>query len=343
MTSCRITSLAAALCCLFGSGLAQPTITDSNVGFVIGEFVLINGCDYVPPGPSGPNQTWDLTALTATSELDWSYIDPASTPNPAPFTGATAAEDRSGQYYYYFTDAMVQQYLGYDGPGAMTTTCTDRRDDLRFPFSFNDSYTDTYRCTTVVPAVGWTSRASAELNVTADSYGTLLLPNGIFWNVLRIYTVENRTDSTFDVSGALIYAANMTHYHYRYYQPGTHYWLAKINKFLSGENWDSTAEYNGSLLSMEQNPQQYDAQVRIFPSPAADEFQLTALIPGIPENDFEILLENSYGSLVEKRNIHVATGQQLNEVFQVSNLRPGIYFATIGNGGFRVVKKFVKL
>src|SRR4030095_6772358 len=81
----------------------------------------------------------------------------------------------------------------------------DALDYLHFPLTYMDQFTDSYE------AIGSGDTTTGRIEVTADGYGTLILPSGTFNDCLRLQEVRRDTNIT---DGVISFESNDTFYHY---------------------------------------------------------------------------------------------------------------------------------
>ncbi|MEO8589355.1 MAG: T9SS type A sorting domain-containing protein [Flavobacteriales bacterium] len=185
---------------------AQPVLGPGALNPLPGESYTVYFCDYIIPGFGGPNQTWDFTAIACTPELPGTYEDPAGNPW---FPTATVMFD--DVYLEGNSTALLE--LGYSAPGPDLMTCTDPLQLFVYPMTYGDQFTDNLDCDRSGAQM---SHRSGSATVTADGYGTVILPNGTFPDCLRIHEDRTYTDVE-EVPG------NTTYFHRDYYhfvQPG---------------------------------------------------------------------------------------------------------------------------
>jgi len=183
---------------------AQPTLSADNFPAIGDNFERSvadpTGFD---PGPSGPAVTWDFSGLSLTGGGNTgNYVEVGTTPNGDSFSSANVAHDLGGNNYdYYTTSATQTEWSGVDNAGTVITY-DDNAIEMVYPFTYGDAFVDTaHRSYDAGVIVG--SRITRS--VSADGYGTLILPGGITYdNVLRVRTDEAFRDTT-DNPAAYLY------------------------------------------------------------------------------------------------------------------------------------------
>ena len=93
--------------------LAQPILTATGMNPVLGDDVSsYYNTVSTSPGNSGANQTWDLSAMPATTLYILTFVDPASTPYTSSYLNSNIALDNSTQnsVAYYNTSSSASQF-----------------------------------------------------------------------------------------------------------------------------------------------------------------------------------------------------------------------------------------
>lgn len=224
----------------------SPTLTISNVGPALNDTFVTIVCDTtgITQGPAG-NQTWTFTSLIPSTVIS-PYYDTGSvaafvSTDPgysalmleATVAGSTAAflastyavvtPSGNGTTYNQSTSAKISQTGVYVNSGNFAVY-TDPMDQLHFPFSFGNTYTDTYTGGLVYTPSGSpvTATETGTVTVTYDGYGTLVLPapTGTLLNVARIHSIQNFKDSAQLFGGPVNEIFTLETY--TWYMPGYH-------------------------------------------------------------------------------------------------------------------------
>ncbi|MFW6020431.1 MAG: T9SS type A sorting domain-containing protein [Bacteroidales bacterium] len=316
-TSLRLFFAAASLMVAL-TATAQPTLTGSNVNPVIGTSFTSNTCNYVSEGNSGADQTWDLSSMNVTDSTKVSIELPSNTQYSNSFPSANIAWVRSGsdEVAYYNASSSALQFYGMHIPGTTTLSYDDPEDELQFPITYDDSYTDTWDVE--YTANGITFYREGTTTVTADGYGTLITPEGTFNNVLRVHTEQIYQDSA-SISGSpyiMDYDLNA----YTWYKEGYHSFLATTFSLNSPNGPQSSASYI-SNLPVSTNEITRDISCKVFPNPASENVNIELSAKG----DVSVKLLNSAGQQVEA-TVHE---QDQNLRIDVSNLPEGLYLVRI--------------
>lgn len=181
-----------AICLLFASNLfAQPVLTQTN-HFPAAQNLRYTRykCDTtgIQPGNSGAAMLWDFSQLNlATVFIDaGTYVLPSATQYSSFFPGTNIAEVFSNNQTFYYADntdsIALLGYVTVSGANISQLNYTNPFTIMRYPFAYGDAFTD--NATRIYSNINGT----VSNQVNADGYGTLILPNGIFDNVLRVHS-----------------------------------------------------------------------------------------------------------------------------------------------------------
>lgn len=181
---------------------AQPIITTANMP-VNGDSVIIGICsDPVVPGPSGASQTWNMSTLTETQQEYFKFLPPSQTYWGYQFPNATiCGKSWTNSYTYYKSNASSLEQVGVcllldtiaPPNDTVKSVHTDFEELLNFPFNFNNMFVDSFIGNYY--AFGLTQPYTGDITVEADGYGTLILPNATYNNVVRYHFIRNQYTS----------------------------------------------------------------------------------------------------------------------------------------------------
>lgn len=176
------------------SAYAQPVLTNVNNIQAGTTYTGYNVDLALPEGPGGANVTWDFTSLSLSSSTNYGYYTCGSAGHSCNlFPGSMLSSFRAGQYLFYRTSDSKLAITGY-ATGSASYVYHDPQEILRFPFTYNDTYTDVFLAT--YNYAGYSFIRKGTITVIADGYGTLMLPGATYRNVLRIKKTENYIDSS---------------------------------------------------------------------------------------------------------------------------------------------------
>ncbi len=191
------------------SALAQPVI-NSFYGGEPGDLITFIECDstYIQPGPSGAYVNWDFSNLNQISTRYEMVISPETAPFYDQFPGTNYCRNVYPAPVFFSFYTVNNEALSYYGFSTWTSylSYTDGLKLLKFPFTFEDSFLDTFLVNYA------TFQEKSFYTHHADAYGTLNLPDNSYENVLRIKTSAITTDSNFNTGN--IQTTLLTEYNY---------------------------------------------------------------------------------------------------------------------------------
>ncbi len=301
---------------LNSDGFAQPTLTAAGCNPVLGYSTNSAYNAGFAQGAAGANQTWNFASIGNTGTVPAQYVTVASTPYASQFSNSNLAALGGGAYSYYNITNNAYTLNGVVSPSSGTVIpYTNGEDILRFPFTFGNSYTDTWAATFTS---GVDFFRTGSTTVTADGYGTLITPNGTYTNTLRIHFVQNYQDST--DFGNYTYVND----EYFWFKDGIKEFLAftsTLSSTFGGSTSTSTSgSYATGTVGIEES--QLSSSIALFPNPAQQTINLTIDDENISNAKVKII--NQLGqdiSPVEIVNFNAGNNTQID----VAYLKNGIY------------------
>lgn len=184
---------------LAATGLhAQPTIP--QVVLNVGDQLVIDATfPITDAGPGGANATWNFAA-PGFSGGDFTYtaVSAASTPMAADFPGATMAltaelDQQFVLHAFFHLDGGFTEHGEhvFDGNAGVSSVNTDPITFFTTPLSATSSGSDTYGSTE--DFVGFPALLTGQHTWSVDGYGTLILPNATYTDVLRVHAQQVET------------------------------------------------------------------------------------------------------------------------------------------------------
>lgn len=317
---------------------AQPTLTATGINAGIGEtFVLNSFTTQVNPGSSGTNQTWDFSSLTGTPATSIVVL-PSSTPNGSYFPNANTAWSTPGVGYSYMkTSSTAWQNCGFSPElSPVILSYSDLEDMLRFPFTYNNSYTDTWA--TQFVSAGYTYYRTGTTTVTADGYGTIIIPGGTYTNVLRVHFLQEYQDSTYI---SIPYIINYTNDEYIWYKDGYHCQLAAIYTLTSSM---SSTSYGGNYPTLSSDVNEIYNPISfltVFPNPATDNITLNFILQ--QSGELEIIVSDITGRQTSVLHTQAAIIGENSINMDLSVLSSGIYIVNIRLQGINIANKQISI
>jgi hypothetical protein len=147
---------------------------------------------FVDPGQEGQNVTWDFSLLEATNDFVGNLHKPSIVKGGSRFSSANTTLEEFGSYFFFNSNSSILEQYGFSSSnGSFTIEYSKPFVKMRYPFSFNSSYSGTFEGKYFSD-----DKAIGEINgtyrVDGDAIGTLILPEGkSFRNVLRVKEIKN--------------------------------------------------------------------------------------------------------------------------------------------------------
>jgi hypothetical protein len=307
------------------TAIAQPILTSANTNPTAGEIFGIYSVDYEFQGSPGDFETWDFSGLTVGNINNYVFALPSATPHNATFAGSANLCNiyLGANYDYYSATSSAYSRVGFATQSGVVALYSNAQDQLRFPFEYNDTYTDNFSVT--FTNQGTTFNRAGTITVTADGHGTLILPDGTLTDVLRVHVVEDYVDN-YTLGGV----PNTINYYsdiYLWYKPGTHFPVLAFTDLTSdiSSNQYGVYHYPGTVGIDEQENK--NISVTVMPNPASQMANVTLNL--LKQENVHIALVNALGQTVvslEETTLQPGTHQlPLN----IQALPGGIYFVNV--------------
>lgn len=317
--------------------IAQPEITQANLPR-IGDSVVISICSNpLVPGPSGPMQTWDMVYLTTSEEQSFVYIPPANGLLADSFPNANlCARSWLNDYSYYNVSPIAFSTVGHVvtiDPNDTSAMVFDNIEQFGLPYTYNDTYSDEFSGTFYSPGFG-PLLFDGSLDFEADGYGTLMLPNGTYHNVVRYHIYREQTNYFMGIP------TTITKHQWAWVSADYRFWL-----LLMEEIWDGFS--TTFLIWYDKNPypviptginQPSLASGQLSPNPVRSGDRLK--IHWTKDEPAVVSFVRMDGSLIHKQQMHLSRG---SNTFDCPEIATGLYIVRIvSDSGFFTDKVLVR-
>jgi hypothetical protein len=187
---------------------AQTTLTYKTNALLPDASVLTYEIDYTDPGLPGANQTWDFSKIKLNSGILLTTTKSITDNNQENIIKNNVILSENGFDYTYNYNDNTAELTGCSSPD-VSLLYNNPLIKMKYPFSFGDNFKDEYSGSGIYMKLTELT-FSGNANVTADGYGTLILPERTLNNVLRVkvvkYGLEKNPCSTIK--------SNQTYYYY---------------------------------------------------------------------------------------------------------------------------------
>jgi hypothetical protein len=298
---------------------------------------------------AGANVTWDysssVTNSTNTAVTMVTYTTASSIPGSSMFTSAGANVAATDSSVFYKSTNTTLEMMGDMYSNGSYTFLSNTMKVMQFPFTYPNSFTDTYSGTVSVSGAG-NFNITGNLSASADAYGTVILPstpsNLIFNNVLRVKM--SYTTNIVGTGTLSLITGSFVNTDYMYFKSGTKfpffqisYQYANIPAFGPPSNnysitYDASLPVNVAEISNQQ------PSLFIFPNPSKEYLN-------IQFNNAEytnIKISDIQGKIVKV--ISVVKNTEIQNI-DIKDLSSGTYFIQLSGsekGLSEVVYKFIK-
>jgi hypothetical protein len=255
--------------------MAQPVITTNNIP-QLGDAVTIGLCSDIVDADAlntsaGAIQTWDFSGLTETEEQMFTFVDPATTFWANDYPGANlcgVSWTGSHSYYHVGSGALETSGNAQIVPGTAPEDTikmiysTDIERIVPLPYTYLDQSTDNFAGSFSFGALVGTM--DGNISFEADGYGTLILPNGTYENVVRYHF--NRTQNN-----TLITTTTTTKEQWAWVSEDHRFWLLLMEINFDGFATSDLVWYDKSPLpAVVSSVQEREALAwSIHPNPAS--------------------------------------------------------------------------
>ncbi|RXM40502.1 T9SS C-terminal target domain-containing protein [Chryseobacterium sp. CH21] len=315
---------------------AQITLTKAANDPVSGDVINYNQVNgTVDNSATGANVTFSNGSLTMGASSQTTYSVPTST-EITTFPGSTIKMVDGTTTIYYKASATKLEITGIVNPQATLNFSVDNGTYNNYPTSYGPAQNDTAKGTFTSSVAN--GLFSGTLATQADAYGTLIVGNQTYSNVLRVkYTQNFNLYSSFDV----IYSnpiGTVTNTAYAYYDASHRYALlsttnGNISVPLLGINQSTSSAQALSETFLSINNAVKKENLVVYPNPAKDFIGFK----GNTDNYSKANIYSLDGKLVK-------TSEVKSGNIQISDLPPASYFIEISgkNTADKKNTKFIK-
>jgi hypothetical protein len=314
--------------------MAQPTLTATSSNLQIGDSfqahqTIIGAPEFTTGALAGANQTWNFAALTSASVQQAQVLARTAAPKPSDYPAANMVVKIGSEYAYLEnTGTVLKEHALYEGVQNYTVENTDPAEKLKFPFAFNDTFTDAYAGTATL--AGNLIPRNGNVTVTAEGYGTLVLPSGTIQNVLKMKTEEVSNAGT-------MYSENTITYDW--FQPGVHFPLLRMTRRVTLMGTMFTGVYLDVKKLCTIDYLASKMKLQLFHNPAS----------GVANIQFELkkaaaaklTVTNLLGQEIATFNFAKTEAGMQTQAINVSEYAKGIYLVQLETEGQVAVKRLV--
>ena len=343
--------LFAAAMILVSTGFSQYVLSYKNNALIKGDVILSKEVQYVDPSSAGLNQIWDFSKITFNGTDNSSRILSSPTAKLEGVSDYNILLSEGGGREYYLnmtpTDLTEKGYTAKD----LTMVYSDPVLKMIYPFTYGESFTDKYVGSALFQGLTKID-VSGDNTVTADAFGTLILPNLTLTNTLRVKAEKTGVEMNPCSSNVVDILK------YSWYAPGYRYPVLVITTIESKATGQEPVITKSATINVQQpvntetvgdvpEPQPQatnDIAVSVYPNPFNEKFNFNYFLR--KQMPVKIALYDVIGKftkLVLQSDMQ-AEGIHTGEIdAEELNLTPGMYYLRFTFENQVVVKKVVKL
>lgn len=338
--------LLAAAMILVSTAFSQYVLSYRNNALIKGDIILSKGIQYIDPGSAGLNQIWDFSKIKFNGAVNNIHIisDPVAKLEGVSEFNILLSEAGVGEEYMNITSTDLTE-KGYTSKD-LTVVYSDPVLKMIYPFTYGESFTDKYVGSALFQ--GFTKiNLSGDYTVTADAFGTLILPNLALTNTLRVKTEKTGVEVN-PCSAKLVSILK-----YSWYAPGYRYPVLAITTIESKATGQEPVITKSAAINVQQpentetvgdvTQAANDIAVSVYPNPFNEKFNFNYFLrEKMPVKIALYDLTGKFKKLILQSDMQ-AEGIHTGEIdAEELNLTPGMYYLRFTFENKMVVKKVVK-
>jgi hypothetical protein len=333
--------------------LAQISLTYKNNALVTGDVNVYREIQYTDPGNAGSNQIWDFSKIQYTGKSPESNIQPnASKPLSGVSDYNLILNENGYEYFINLNENGIEEKGFINKEKEMTLLYSDPIVKMKYPFSFGEQFSNAF---TGIASYREISRidVSGNYSVVADAFGTLVFPDRVIKNALRLKITRDGLDR--NMCGSTV--SNSVRY--SWYAPGMRYPVLSISSieyqtssqvpsitrtaFVNLEQKDEANKIAGSDESQVQADKS-DVSVILFPNPFNEKISYNYYLRKQLPVSIELFDMTGSSKLRIIKDQVQSEGLHSGELDGTAiGLTPGIYYIRFTFDKKVVVSKIVKI
>lgn len=263
---------------------AQPTLTDANFGYSIGDQFSFR-ITTLPAYTTGSNHTWDFSTVTGGQAQNTTIVAPSTLGAGSNFPTANMAESYSAGGERYYNKTASQLELVGMNISNIIFTYTNPETSFKYPLTFGTTYSDDWACNFFS---GTNFNRGGTTTVDANGYGTIKLPNGDFSTVLKVNINSVYGDTS--IAGILSYTTTVDYW----CLPGKPYPISSHAVTTSSAGPTIVDQYMDPVgpVSVE-NTQALEYYISYFPNPSSSFITVQAKVQN--DKSYELIISSMEG------------------------------------------------
>lgn len=310
--------------------ISQPVLDSSDFTFNYNHKFIVKRATNYQTITSGENIIWDFssldTSINKTDTVEFAILDSICNGMLAPggyFSGAFPNSNmiiKNSSAFYLYANTNSELYMEGDGSCSYVGIYNNPMKLMNFPFSYDSTFYDGFAG--VVPGFPFPYNSfSGGVNVHADAYGTLILPNKTFNNVLKLRIIQTTSiPNTSSVD---------TIYFDTWYYPGIPFPVLELTN-------SGGAKYLDQLINKIKISDKISNTINVYPIPTEGSITLSLKVAN---TDLKYTIIDIFGKSVITG---VFNGQAKNYKIDIQSLNSRMYFLHIESNGKHYIRKILK-
>jgi hypothetical protein len=333
--------------------MAQNSLTYRNNALLPGDSFVSREIQFTEPGPSGPNQIWDFSKIRYTGKVPVVSVESSPSQKLAGIGETNVAFNDNGYEYILTSNENGIEERGYiNKESKLSLVYTDPVIKMKYPFFYGGQFTDKYA------GNAWYNEKShvelsGDFTVEADAFGTLILPDLVLKNVLRLKTVKKGVQIT--TCGT----SQINSVRYFWYAPGYRYPVLNMsineNRYYGRDTVVTRSAYENlqqprtantlaGTAEVQDQVENGDVSVIIFPNPFSEKLTYNYFLRKQLPVSIELYdMSGKYKIRLAKNQVE-PEGLHSGELDGLTlGLKPGVYYIRFTFDKQVVVSKVVKI
>lgn len=322
--------------CIVISANAQFLMKSDSHILKVGDEHYFNITNNVDAGANGAACVWNFSKLETSSQLTSYMYDVAKTGNSLDIPEAnTVLEEFGVKFFFKSTGSIMEQYGTVSGN---TITKYDKPFvKMVFPFEYGDVYSGDF--SGIIEGPNFKQPIEGNYSLEADAYGTLIIPTGIYNNVIRIKTYKEEYSKGSSCNCGVV--------SYKWYSKDIRYPLLTIiqSQNSNGTTTIRTAYYSkfklNEIIEKEDVNLKY-IQANMYPNPFNESFKIDYYIQ--KDSPVEIVVFDNTGRKVSSIQINKQAAGYYSETFTTEQLgsQQGMFHVRITAGDESISKTIIR-
>jgi hypothetical protein len=170
--------------------IAQTSVTYKNNSLLIGDSYSFREIKFTDPGNAGANQIWDFSKIQYTGESPVSRLEDAPSQKINGVSNCNLLLNENGyDFLMNSSENRLEEFGCVYKKQNMTLVYSDPLVKMKYPFSYGEQFTDHFIGAVTSKEIH-TIDFFGDYSAIADAYGSLILPDRVIENTLRVKSIK---------------------------------------------------------------------------------------------------------------------------------------------------------